>query len=200
MFKFSKFGFLRDYIQFKSYLPQFFLNPFEKIKTPPSISWQGSIAAVMVINLFYGSVRSLVHFDILQFIVSVLVAPIMAAAVLGLISLFLYYFLQYMFDDTHPLQDIMIVVLLAYLPGSLFFFGSVFYAPLYLLGLLIMSVIAVRGLVENFKIPKNTVVSLVTICFLLAIVFWVFNEFYGFHAPVKPKSMDQLEYEIDDIE
>ena len=90
----------------------------------------------------------------------------------------------------------LILLFWAYIPASLFFMGSLFYPPVYLLGLLILAVLTIKGLIENFRIPKNTVVTMVVIAFLVALVFWVLNEIYGYKPPVKPKSLDQLEQEL----
>ncbi len=194
--KISKADYIRDLKRIKNFLPSFLLNPLEKIKAPLILPWQSTALTLAGLNLIFGFIHGLYKWDLLQWVISLLVTPIMAAGFLLLISLFLSYFVQYMFNMSHEFDHISSVLFWAYIPSSLFFMGSLFYPPLYLLGLLVLAVLCVRGLIENFRIPKNTVVSLVVVGFMVALIFWVLNEFYGYKPPVKPKSLDQLEDEL----
>lgn len=194
--KISKAEYFRDLERIKNFLPGYLLNPLEKIKAPLILPWQSTALTLAGVNLIFGFIHGLYKWDLLQWVISLLVTPVMAAGFLLLISLFLSYFVQYMFDMNHEFNHISSVLFWAYIPSSLFFMGSLFYPPIYLLGLLVLAVLCVRGLIENFGIPKNTVVSLVVIGFLVALLFWALNEFYGYKPPVKPKSLDQLEDEI----
>jgi hypothetical protein len=192
----SKADYSRDLKRIKNFLPGYLLNPLEKIKAPLILPWQSTALTLAGINLIFGFIHGLYKWDLLQWVISLLVTPIMAAGFLLLISLFLSYFVQYMFDMNHEFDHISSVLFWAYVPSSLFFMGSLFYPPIYLLGLLVLAGLCARGLIENFRIPKNTVVSLVVVGFLVALLFWALNEFYGYKPPVKPKSLDQLEDEI----
>lgn len=196
MVKISRSDFERDLQKIKNYLPEYLLNPFEKIKSPLVLPWQSTALTMMGINLIFGLIHGIYKWDLIQWIISLLVTPLFAAGFLLLISLFLSYFVQYMFDMQHEFDHISSVLFWAYIPSSLFFMASLFYPPIYLLGLLILAVLCVKGLIENFKIPKNTVVTLVVVGFMVALIFWILNEIYGYKAPVKPKTLDQLENEI----
>lgn len=196
MVKISRSDFERDLQKIKNYLPEYLLNPFEKIKSPLVLPWQSTALTMVGINLIFGFIHGVYKWDLIQWIISILVTPLLSAGFLLLISLFLSYFVQYMFDMQHEFDHISSVLFWAYIPSSLFFMGSLFYPPIYLLGLLILAVLCVKGLIENFKIPKNTVVTLVVVGFMVALVFWILNELYGYKVPVKPKTLDQLENEI----
>lgn len=196
MEKYSRADFDRDLKKIKNYLPEYLLNPFEKIKSPLVLPWQSTALTLIGINLVFGIVHGLYKMDLIQWIISLLVTPLLAAGFLLLMSLFVSYLVQYMLDMQHEFDHIASVLFWAYIPSSLFFMGSLFYPPIYLLGLLILAVLSIKGLVENFKIPKNTVVTLVVVGFMIALIFWILNEFYGYRAPVKPKSLDELEQEI----
>ncbi len=196
MDQFSRAELERDLRKIKAYLPEFLLNPFEKIKSPLIVSWQSTAITLLGINLVFGIVHGFYKMDLIQWVISLLVTPLLAAGFLLLMSLFVSYLVQYMLDRQHEFDHIASVLFWAYVPSSLFFMGSLFYPPIYLLGLLILAVLCIKGLVENFKIPKNTVVTFVVVGFMIAFIFWILNELYGYRAPVKPKSLDQLEQEI----
>ena len=168
----------------------------EGIQKPLILPWQSTALTLLFINVFFGLIHGFYRMDLVQWVISLLVTPLLAPGFLLLIALFLFYFSQYMFNVTHNFDHICSVIFWAYIPASLFFMGSLFYPPIYLLGLLILAIISVKGLIENFQIPKNTVVTIVVIAFMVALIFWILNEVYGYKPPVKPKSLDQLEQEL----
>lgn len=196
MTTYSKDHYERDLQKIKNFLPVFFRNPWESICTPLILPWQSTAITLAGVNFFFGLIHGLYRMDLIQWLISFIITPLMAVGFLLLISLFLSYFVQYMFHMNHEYDHISSVLFWAYIPSAPFFMLSLFYPPLYLLGLLVLAIFVIRGLIENFKIPKNTVVTLVTVAFLMALIFWVLNEIYGYKPPVKPKSLDQLENEI----
>lgn len=196
MGQYGRSDFEHDLKKIKNYLPEYLLNPFEKIKSPLLLPWQSTALTLICINLVFGFAHGLYKMDLIQWVISLLITPLLAAGFLLLMSLFVSYLAQYMLDMNHEFDHIASVLFWAYIPSSLFFMGSLFYPPIYLLGLLILAVLCIKGLVENFKIPKNTVVTLVVVGFMIALIFWILNEVYGYRAPVKPKSLDELEQEI----
>jgi hypothetical protein len=196
MLKISKSDYQRDLEKIKAFLPNYLLNPIEGITKPLILPWQSTALTLLLINVLFGFIHGLYKMDLIQWVISLIITPLMAAGFLLLIALFLSYFFQYMFDQSHEMNHITSVLFWAYIPSSLFFMASLFYPPLYLLGLLVLAVLCVRGLIENFKVPKNTVVTMVVIAFMVALIFWILNEIYGYKPPMKPKSLDQLENEI----
>ncbi len=196
MQNYTRADFKRDLTKIKNYLPEYLRNPFENIKSPLVLPWQSTTLTLIGINLIFGLVHGIYKMDLIHWIISLFVTPLLAAAFLLLMSLFISYLVQYMLDMRHEFDHIASVLFWAYIPSSLFFMASLFYPPIYLLGLLILAVLCVKGLIENFKIPKNTVVTMVVVGFMVALIFWILNEFYGYKAPVKPRTLDELEQEI----
>lgn len=193
----SKTQLLGDLARLKEFSRSYFVHPIEHIKHPPLIDWQSAVIATFLINVVYGLLRAIYSFSWTNLLIGLFITPLFAALVLLLITQFLFYFFQISFKQTFPFKTIATVLFISYLPASLFFLASVFYPPLYLLGLLLMSALLAVGLVENFKVPHKTVLVLVSTGAFLAVVFWVYDQFYGFRAPVEPKSLDQLEQEIE---
>jgi hypothetical protein len=187
-----------DFTTLKDFCKDYFLHPVEHIKNPPNIEWQSAAVATFAINIIYGLLRATYQFNVLNFLIGLFITPLMAALVLLLTTQFLFYFFQFSFKQTYPFKSIATILFISYLPGSLFFLASVIYQPLFLMGVLIMSALVAVGLVENFKVPHKTVLILVSTGAFLVVVFWVFDQFYGYRNPVAPKSLDQLESEIKD--
>ncbi len=196
--KISKHDLLRDFETLKNYCKDYLLHPIEHIKTPPDISFESILVGTFVINIAHGIVRAIYSFNWIQFLLGLLITPFLAAGVLALTTLFLFYFFQISFQKTFSFKKISTVLFVAYLPAFLFFVASVAYPPLFLMGLLLMSALLAVGLVENFQVPRKTVLKLVSAGAFLAVVFWVFDRFYVYNAPIAPKTMDQLESEITD--
>jgi hypothetical protein len=194
--KISKQQFLDDIKTLQEYCRSYFLHPIEHIKHPPDIEWQSAVIATFAINIVYGVLRAVYSFSLINAVIGLLITPLMAAAVLALTTLFLFYFFQFSFQRTFPFKKISTVLFISYLPASLFFLGSAIYPPLFLMGLVLMSALLAVGLVENFQVPRKTVLILVSAGAFLAVLFWVFDQFYNYHTPIQPKSMDQLEDEI----
>lgn len=194
--KITKRQLLDDFVKLKDFSKDYFRHPIEHIKNPPDIEWESSLAAVFAINIVHGLLRAAYQFNVINFFISLVITPILAAIVLILTTLFLFYFFQISFQRTFAYKKISTVLFIAYLPASLFFLASVVYPPLYLMGLLLMSALVAVGLVENFQVPRKTVLILVSSGAFLAVVFWVFDQFYGYRAPIAPKTMEQLELEL----
>jgi len=185
-----------DFRTLKSYCSDYFVHPLEHIKNPPDIEWQSTVVATFAINILYGLLRAIYQFNILNLLIGLFITPLMAAATLLLTTQFLLYFFQFSFQRTFPFKKISTVLFISYLPASLFFLASVAIPPLFLMGLVLMSALVAVGLIENFQVPRKTVLILVSTGAFLAVLFWALDQYYGYHAPIEPKSMDQLEQEI----
>lgn len=188
---------LEDLSTLRNYCKVYFRHPLEQIKTPPTIHWQSAVIATFLINIVYGTLRAIFNFNLVNLLLGLFITPIMAAGILLLVTLFLFYFVQFALQKTFPFAKIATLLFIAYLPGSLFFLGSVAYPPLFLLGMVLMSALLIVGLIENLEIPRKTVLTLVGTGFLLALVFWILDQVYGYRDPMAPKSLDELEHEMD---
>ena len=80
--------------------------------------------------------------------------------------------------------------------GALFFFASLFYPPLFILGVAVCAALIVVGLVENLDTPRPLVIRLVAFGVVLVLTFWVVQQIYTYRISNDPKTLDQLESEI----
>jgi hypothetical protein len=183
------FEFLRSYI----------LDPIHHIKNPPNLHWQTGIVSIFLINILFGITRAAVSPSVIMAILNFIITPFLAAALMSLVTLFLNYFFRFVLERNIPYRTLFTILLISYIPGSLFFFASVLYPPLFVLGVVVTAALIVVGLVENLKIPKKLVIRLVLCGSLLVLTFWIFQQIYTYRIVNEPKTLDQLENEIDSL-
>jgi phosphate/sulfate permease len=195
----NKIAIYNDLLLLKDYSREFLKHPVEKIKTVPKVSWESTVVGIFGINIICGILRAFYQFSVINFLISLFITPIIAAMTLVLLSLFIYYFFQTVFKETYNYEKICTILFLAYVPGAVFYLGSVFYPPLFILGLTVNSVLVVVGLEENLHLPQKTIIKLVSLGFVLAMIFWIMNQFFSHRVSMDPKSMDQMEEEISEM-
>lgn len=184
---------------FLSYLREYLTDPIRHIKSPPTIHWQTGIVSIFALNILFGIVRAIVAPSILQALLNFLITPFLAAALMSLITLFLVYFFQLMVKKSIPFRVIFTLLLIAYIPGAFFFFVAVFYPPLFILGVVVMSALVVVAFVENLDIPKKMILRLVISVAGIVLIFWIFQQIYTYRVVSNPKSLDQLEKEVESL-
>ncbi len=179
-----------------TFLKVFLRAPFENIKKLPPIHWQSGLIFVFGLNILFGMARAIFSPSLLSAIVGFFITPILAVILMSLTTLFLVYFFQFILNKIIPYGKLFNILLAAYIPGCLFFFGSIFYAPLFVLGVVTTSSLLVMGLVENLEIPKKLGVRLVVVGGMIVMVFWLAQMIFERQANNDLKSLDELEKEI----
>lgn len=190
----------KDIRELLNYLSVYILDPLHHIKNIPSIHWQSGVFAIFAINILVGLLRSFFSRSILNAVISFFITPFLAVVIITLTTLFLGYFFSFILERRLSYQKIFSILLVAYIPGFLFFIGSIFYAPLFILGVAVTSVLLVMGLVENLQIPKKLGVRLVVVGGGVVVLFWIAQLFVISAQENQPKSLDQLEQEIESLQ
>ncbi len=196
MLNISKQRLHKDLHFLKDYLPKYFKNPIQEIKTAPQIDIEIMVITLFGLNLIFGILRSFYSLNLLGFLANIIITPLFGCLALLLASLFTYYVLQLWLQKAFPFLHIMSIFYFAYLPGALFFLASIYYPPLFIFGLVLSGSLLTIGLTENLKIEKRMVLMAVSFSFLLFFLFWMYNHFFKASAELRPKSLDQLESEI----
>lgn len=197
MFGISKQRLQKDIEFLKDYLPSYFKNPIHEIKTAPVINLEIMMLTLVSLNLVFGLLRSFYSLSFLGFLAHIIITPLFGCVALLLISLFTFYVLQFLLQKDFPFEQIMSIYFFAYLPGSLFFIASIYYPPLFILGLLLSSSLLTIGLTDNLKLQRKFVLRTVIVAFILCLIFWAFDFFYIHQNQIQPKSLDDLESEMD---
>ncbi|MBY0313980.1 MAG: hypothetical protein K2Q26_00545 [Bdellovibrionales bacterium] len=196
MFEISKESLRKDINFLKDYLPKYFSHPIQEIKTAPQIDIEIMVITLFALNLIVGILRSFYSLSWLGFLANVIITPIFGCVMLLLVSLFTYYVLQFWLQKVFPFLHIVSIFFFAYLPGSLFFIASIYYPPLFIFGLILSCVLLTIGLTENLKIEKKMVLTAVSVSFFLCFLFWIYNFIFLQSGELRPKSLDELESEI----
>lgn len=186
----------RDIHELLVFLKVYILDPIHYIKHPPGIHWQSGVVFIFGLNIVFGVVRAILSQSIISAIIGFIITPVLATSVMALTTLFLLYFFRLVLNRQVPFQTLFIILLIAYIPGALFFFGSILYAPLFVLGVIVTASLIVVGLVENLQIPKKLVIKLVAVGCAIVLAFWLFQQIYNKNYVNEPKSLDQLEEEL----
>ncbi len=187
----------RDIHTLLVFLRVYILDPIHYIKQPPGIHWQSGVVFIFAMNIVFGVVRALLSHSIISAIIGFVITPVLAVLVMALTTLFLMYFFKLVVQRDVPFQTLFIILLIAYIPGALFFFGAILYAPLFVLGVIVTAALVVVGLVENLQIPKSLVIKLVSVGGFVVLAFWFFQMLYGLDIDSQPKTLDELEQEIE---
>lgn len=143
--------------------------------------------------------RAIVSKSIISAIMGFLITPIMSVVLMVLSTLFLGYFFRFVLNRKISYQQLFILLFVAYVPGSLFFLGSIFYPPLFVLGLIVTASLVVVGFVENLQVAKSLVIKLVVVSCTVILGFWLFEQIYINDISDDIKSLDQLEKEIESV-
>lgn len=191
--------FKRDAQEMLVFLRVYLLDPIHYIKHPPQTHWQSGVVFIFALNIIFGLLRAIVSQSIISAIIGFVITPVLAAALVTLTTLFLSYFFRFVLDRKVPFETLFTILLIAYIPGSIFFFGSLLYAPLFILGVVVTAALIVVGLVENLQIPKKLVTRLVIVGCGIVLAFWLFQQIYSQRVGHGPKSLDELEQEIESL-
>lgn len=187
----------KDFAQFVSFFKVFLLDPIHSIKKIPHLHWQSVFIFIFFINIFFGLIRALHSRSIINAILGFFITPFLAVLLISLLSLFLGYFFRFVIGKAVSYQSLSNILFAAYIPGSLFFLGSIFYPPLFVLGVVVTSALLVVGLVENLEIPKKLGIKLVVSGGVFVLVFWFIQQFLMNDLRQEVKTMDQLEEELE---
>lgn len=189
----------QDLQQLLLFLKIYLLDPITNIKKIPPLHWQSGLLFIFLLNIIFGLLRAVFSGSILNAIVGFFITPILAVILISLTTLFLGYFFTFVLEKRISYQKIFNILLLSYIPGSLFFLGSIFYAPLFILGVVVTSSLLVIGLVENLQIPKKMGIRLVVIGGSVVLLFWLAQQFFIESQHNQIKTLDQLEKEIESL-
>lgn len=154
-------------------LIEFIKNPIEGIKHVPDWSHREILRAFLVIVLSVGFLVGVTNFELWRFMSGILFLPFISLLVLIITSFFFYYSVLIFLNQTLSLKKLFILVMLANFPFFLSQPLSYFAQPILLVGFTATALLLIRGLVDNFMLPRQMVIYLVSTLYGFFFLFWL---------------------------
>ena len=194
--------------QIAFFLPLFFRQPVEHMKSPPKWDW----ATILILHTAFGAgtgvLKSVLELRFSTGILNAFAGGFSALLIGGLGSVLVFLFLVLYLNRKEDWLKIYIVVALASLPLLLLRILGAFQAmeaPADLLGFALMCLLLTVSLVEVFRIPRRQVARWMGGVFLVVFIIWSAGiiersrENIDQGPQITPESMDVLKREFSSV-
>ena len=198
--------FKKTALEVKQYLMGFFKNPILSIRNVPDWSWQTVIILDVSMATLSAFLHGVVQLKVTAAVLGVVIAPIFSLLALFVFSGFFYYTFLFFFQRTIELRGIAIVVTLALIPQYILNTLTGLLSVFELVGTGLAGLLLMVGLVENFKLPRKSIIKLITGLYIIFAGFWVYSTLakqrgtISVKEAVSPQSLDILKKEFEAIE
>ncbi len=184
------------------FLFHFMQNPVRAIQTTPIWSWPSILSIQAGIAIVSGVCLAVVNRNFIDFLLGLFIFPFSSIIVSAVVSLFLYYFHAFFMHTFLEARRLYGIVVLANIPYLLFHILSGLVPPIDLIGFAFTSCLLVVGLVENFTLPKRSVIRLIGAVYAVFFLMWVSVQIKSTFRTnekiqsIQPESLDKMEREI----
>lgn len=156
-------------LQLKTYLK----NPIEGIKQVPDWTHTQVLKVFILIVLSIGILVGITNFEFWRFLSGIIFLPFINLFVIIVTTFFFYYSVYIFQNQTLPIKKLFIVVMLSNFPFFITQPLSYFFQPILLLGFTATAMLLMRGLVDNFYLPKKAVIYFVSTLYGFFFLFWL---------------------------
>jgi len=158
--------FLIDYIK----------NPIQKISDLPDWNWASLFTVHILLSVISGVLAGLIKFNFYRVAFGLFLMPVVSTVSTLMMSLFLYYYFQFIEKKTENFRKIFTLVVLSSIPFYLFQIISEYFSMVSIIGFAFTSLLTVVGLCDNFKVEKVRAYKVVGAVFLLVLLTWISNK------------------------
>lgn len=184
------------------YLLRFAKNPVQGIRTTPAWSWPATLSVQGGIAAISGACLAVLNQNFFDFLLALFIFPV-SSIIISLVMMFFFYYFFAFFESTFlEFRRLYAIIVLANIPYLLFHILSGLLPPIDLLGFAMTALLLIVGLVEQFKVPKKTVVKLVAFIYIIFFLMWINVQIRSTWQPdekinaTKPESLDKLERDL----
>lgn len=153
-------------------------NPVQEISTLPNWTFKECLLFIFGVSIIQGFLSAFFEPKIIPGIVSgIIINPITSC--LGSISalFFIYYSLQFFENKKVDLNQLFTIVTLSLIPFWILTIPVAAVSPLFLVGFAMTCAILAVGISEHFGVMRPKSVKLLSILWLMAFAFWIWNNF-----------------------
>ncbi|MEK6627555.1 MAG: YIP1 family protein [Bdellovibrionota bacterium] len=158
--------FLIDYIK----------HPVQKISHLPDWNWSSLFVVHILLSIVSGVLAGLLKFNFYRVAFGLFLMPLVSTAAALTMSLFLYYYFQFIENRTENFRKIFTLVVLASIPFYLFQTISEYFSFVSIIGFAFASVLVIVGLCDNFSVEKKKAYKVVGVLFSLVLLTWISNK------------------------
>lgn len=157
------------------YLFEFIKNPVKKIAALPDWNWPSIFTIQILLSIASGILAGLIKLNFYRVAAGIFLMPIISTIGALLLSLFIYYYFQFIESRTESYRKIFVLVILSSIPFYIFQILSEYLPIISIVGFAITSLLAVVGLCENFRLDKKRAYIFVGLLFVLVLATWITN-------------------------
>ncbi|RME17863.1 MAG: YIP1 family protein [Bdellovibrio sp.] len=187
------------------YLIDYFKNPVQSIRKLPQWGWPSLLILQASLAGISGLMAFLIKPSVRRFLEALFVLPLSSIITTFIITVFFHYTFYFFFRREISLKEIFTLLFLSNIPFFFLYILHPLVPPIVLLGMAVTSLLLIIGLVENFALPKKTIIRLIGSLFIFYLIIWTFQQirFTAFSSKNKelktlPGSIDILEKELSD--
>ncbi len=184
------------------FLPSFFANPVEGVRTAPDWSWPALLSLQAGAAAVSGVVGGLVSMNVWRFLGGLFLFPIISLIQVAVISFFLASYFALAHSTYLERKRLAGVVVVANLPYLALHVISGWVPLIDLIGFLTTCALLVVGLSEHFRLERKDLLRLIGGIYLAFFLVWATSQYRNskradeYRVLSAPKSLDRLESEI----
>lgn len=183
-------------------LPHFFKNPVQGMRELPTWDWPTLLILQMAFALVCGELKNMIERDIIGFFTDIVISPIAAVALTGIIAGWFYYGIKFIFGREVSFHSLYTHVVFAGIPAQISYIVTKHFPPVNILGLAVSIFLLHVGFVHNFQLERKKLKKLFAGLIVLFAAWWAF-QFVGstvrrdtLRQKATPESLDILEKEL----
>ena len=183
-------------------LPHFFRNPVQGMRTLPDWDWPTLLILPPAFALACGTVKNLIERDVLGLFTDILISPLAAVVVTGIVTGWFYYGFKFFFHREVAFRSIYTHIVFAAIPAQVTNIGTKFFPPINFLGLAMSIYLLHIGFVHNFTLDARKLKKLFIGLFTVFVLWWAVQLYkVNYHRDslrikATPESLDILEREL----
>jgi hypothetical protein len=158
-----------------TFLKVFVRHPINATRKLPEWRLETTIFLVVLSSAFSALLTGIMARSLVPLISGLLLVPLMSLIFLGVGTVVYHYVFIFLYDRSVDKRKIFQVLAVSSLPFLVFRCVGFWISPILLIGMAFSCVLMVVGFVDNFYLPKRSVMKLVGLIFCVLLFQWVYT-------------------------
>lgn len=180
------------------------MNPIQGIKVAPNWNWPTMLSVQLAINILLGAVSDLLVAHSVTFVRKIIFLPFISIATCFLGACFFYFLILFIYNRQISFHRTYTLVFLALIPFLILRILSPLISPINLIGFAITLILLTVGFVENFQLPKKSIIKVFGGIFAAYFILWSIQQINSSRREMHFKNLSpskDLENEnLDDVD
>ena len=185
-------------------LLHFARNPIAGMRHLPDWDWPFLLVCQAIAAATCGVAAGITAHSLGSIFAGLIFTPISNALITAVLSGFFYYTFGFVLHKPTPFHKIYTHMVFAQIPALLLWTVTPLLPPLILLGSAATGLLLLVGFVDNFGLPRRTMIRLLAGIYMVFVIFWISSainqrrQVEVFRDKATPESLDILEKELND--